>query len=154
MTKALFRSLLGLWLLAGCAAAARAADDTPQPYIVLVGIDKFTDPQILPRQHAEADAQALYDLFTSKSHLGVEAKHVRLLLGSADEKRHSEPATHDNILKALTWAATKAGRDDMVIFAYFGQGAPLGERTVFFGSDSTFKNRAKDAVAAAAIEVI
>src|SRR5262249_31512599 len=42
--------------------------------------------------------------------------------------------------------------DDLVIFAFIGEGAPLGERSCYFASDSTFKDRAKDAVAAADIE--
>ena len=64
--------LFGLLLLAGLllrAPAVRADDDETQPgqtYVVLVGIDKYADPQIKSRRHAEADARALYDLFTSK----------------------------------------------------------------------------------------
>src|SRR5439155_7240639 len=72
MTK---RMLLGLVIGAcflGVRTTARAEEEhPPQPYVVLVGIDKYQDAQIKPRKHAEADAQALYDLFTSKQHLGV-----------------------------------------------------------------------------------
>lgn len=91
--------LMGWLLLAGLllgTPAVRAGEDDGQPgqtYIVLVGIDKYPDPQIKSRAHAEADAQALYDLFTSKDHLGVPAANAKLLLGSADEKRGSEKAT-------------------------------------------------------------
>ena len=62
--------MLGLLLLAGLLASApavRADDDDAKPgqtYVVLVGIDKYQDPQIKSRKHAEADAKALYDLFT------------------------------------------------------------------------------------------
>jgi len=156
MTKALSKALLGFVLLAGfIAGRVCAAQPTqPQPYVVLVGIDKYADPQILPRRHAEADAKALYDVFTNKGTLGVDAQHIRLLLGKADDKRGSEPATRANILKALTWVSTNAQRDDLVVFAFIGEGAPLpmGERACYFASDSTFKGRAKDAVAAAEIE--
>src|SRR5205823_876150 len=38
------------------------------------------------------------------------------------------------------------------VFIFIGAGAPLGERTVYFATDSTFKDRAQDAVAAADIE--
>src|SRR5262249_18396088 len=102
--------------------------------------------------HAEADAKALYDLFTSKDYLGVDKEHVRLLLGEKDDQRGSQPATRDNILKAFQWAADNAGRDDLVVFAFIGQGAPLGERSCYFAGDSTFKDRAKNAVAAGSIE--
>jgi len=44
------------------------------------------------------------------------------------------------------------GRDDVVIFAFLGQGGPIGERVCFFAKDSTFKDRAKDAVASGDLE--
>ena len=44
----------------------RAAEVTPQTYVVLVGISQYADQQVQPRPHAEADAKALYELFTSK----------------------------------------------------------------------------------------
>ncbi len=148
MTKLHFRAPLALLLLAGMLAVpARAADEkASQPYVVIVGIDNYQDKQILPRKHAEADAKSLYDVFTSKDHLGVDTGHVRLLLGNADAKRNSQPATRANILKALSWISANARRDDLVILALFIQAAPLGERAAYFATDSTFKNRAKDAV--------
>src|SRR6516164_9853315 len=118
MTKARLTGLLtGLILALLVALPVRAAEATPQTYVVLVGISQYTDAQIKPRPHAEADAKALYDLFTNKDYLGVDADHIRLLLGSPDPQRKSEPATHDNILKALRWVAAEAQRDDLVILA-------------------------------------
>lgn len=144
---------LGLVLTLSVLLSTQAAEERDQqPYIVLVGINKYADPVIKPRPNAEADAQALYDLFTSKGHMGVSSDHVRLLLGTEDAKRKSETATHANILKAVQWAATQARRDDLVIIGFFGQGAPLGERSCYFATDSTFKDRGKNAVAAAEIE--
>lgn len=149
------RVLLGSIILAGLGTGStQAAEDVPQPYVVLIGIDNYADAQIKPRQFAESDAQALYDLFVSKSHLGVTAKNIKLLLGKPDPKRPSEPATRSNILKALSWVEKSAGKDDLVVFAYIGQGAPLGEKAAYFAVDSTFKNRAKDAVAAAEMEQV
>jgi hypothetical protein len=123
-----------------------------QPFVVLVGISKYDDKQILPRLHAEDDVKALYDVFSNKDYLGVDADHIRLLLGTKDEKRKSELATHHKILDALNWVADKARADDLVLFVFIGEGAPLGERTCYFGTDSTFKNRAKNAVSASEIE--
>ncbi len=145
-------AFLALFLFSGLAIPASRADElTGNPYIVAVGIDKYTDAQIKPRLHAEADAKALVDLFLAKDRLGAAKDHVKLLLGSGtgDDK-----ATKDNILKALRWVEKSAKKDDLVIFAIFGNGAPLGERTVYFAVDSTFKDRAKDAVAADDIEQI
>lgn len=153
------RKWLMAWLLLASlllgTPALYAGDDAAQPgqtYVVLVGINKYQDPQIKSRVHAEADAQALYDLFTSKEHLGVPLNHVKLLLGSADQKRHSEKATRANILDAVAWLEKNTKANDLVIFGYFGEGAPLGERAVYFALDSTVKNRAKDAVAGAELE--
>src|SRR4051794_29843393 len=115
------RMWMGLWI-AVCGLAVptlQAAEEAPQPYVVLVGIDQFKDPQIKARQHAEADAQAMYDLFTSKDYLGVSKQRIKLLLGKADSMRSSEPATRANIIKALTWIEKSSRRDDLVVFAYF-----------------------------------
>jgi C-terminal peptidase prc len=145
-------------------AAPTRADDPPvkapvavapsKTYVVLVGISNYADKQIKARVHAEADATAFFDLFTDKQYLGVPRDQVKLLLGTADEKRGSEPATRDNILKSLAWLAKTAGPHDLVVYGFFGEGGPLGDtgdRTCYFASDTTFKNRAKDGVAAAEI---
>ena len=89
--------------------ASEPANDTPaKTYAVLVGVGKYTDPQIQARPHAEADAQALYDLFTNKTYLGTASGDIKLLLDTPDEKRHSEPATRANIIHAITDAAALA----------------------------------------------
>ena len=158
MIKAKFRGLLAaLALLALVAAPIRAAEEakasaSPKAYIVLVGISNYADNQINPRPHAVADAQALYDLFTNAEYMGVDKDHIRLLLGGAeDAARGSRPATHENILKAVKWIATEPRADDLVIFTFIGQGGTLGEkgdRLCYFASDSTVKDRQKNAVAA------
>jgi C-terminal peptidase prc len=156
MIKAKYRCLfVGLVLALFAAMPLRAAAPTPSnSYVVLVGINQYGDKQIKPRLHAEADAKALYDLFTNKDYLGVEADRIRLLLGSADPQRKSEPATRENVIKALNWVATNAGRDDLVIFAFIGEGAPLSEsgRLCYLAVDSTLKERTRNAIAAGDIQ--
>jgi C-terminal peptidase prc len=144
--------LLAIVVVGTSVMPARAADEPSQPYIILVGIDKYADAQILPRANAEADAKALYDVFTGKSQLGIDPKRVKLLLGTPDEKRGSEPATKANILKALHWASSTAGKQDLVILGLFMQGGAVGERPAYFASDSTYKGRDKNAIAAGDIE--
>src|SRR5207249_3064902 len=135
------------------ALPARAAEEaTPRPYVVLVGISTYPDKQILPRPHAEADAKALYDLFRDKKYLGADAGQVKLLLGTPDKERHSEPATRANVVKALQWAAENAGKKDTVIFGFFGEGGPVGEKACLFASDSTYKDRIKDSVTSNDVE--
>jgi C-terminal peptidase prc len=153
MSKASLTGLLaGFFGLVLFLAPLQAAEERPHAYVVLVGVGDYADKQIKPRKHAEADAQALYDLFTSKKHFDGDPKHVKLLLSKKDDSRPSDIATKENILKALHEAVSAAKGDDLVVFAFIGQGAPLGDRTCFFGSDSTFKDRAKTAVAAGDIE--
>ena len=85
---------VGVYLASTIPVAVFPEVDFPR---VLVGIDKYADKQILPRTTAEADAQALYDVFTSQDYLGVDTKHVRLLLGKEDKKRGAEIATKVNV---------------------------------------------------------
>jgi C-terminal peptidase prc len=156
MTKVKFTGLLtGLVLALLIALPLQAAEATSHTYAVLVGISEYADQQIKPRPHAEADAKALYDLLINKDYLGVDADHIRLLLGSPDPARKSEPATRENIIQALRWIGTKPKRDDLVLFAFIGQGAPMGgsgSRLSYLAVDSTLKDRPKTSVAAGDIE--
>ncbi len=142
-----FAAVAALFLLVSGVGAAET-----QPYVVLIGIDKYQDAAIKPRAHAEDDVKALYDLLADQKHLKSPADHIKLLLGSADEKRKSEPATKENILKAIRWALNSATENDLVVLCWVGQGAPVGDRTCYFAVDSTLKDRAKDAVGAGDIE--
>jgi C-terminal peptidase prc len=157
MTKAL------TGLLGGCAALlllalplrADEAVKAPNSYAVLIGAGHFSDNAIKDRPHAEDDAKALYDLLADPKYLGIPKDHIKLLLaGAADKERHSEEATRANILKEAAWVAKEAKRDDLVIFAFLGQGAALGERgdrIAYFATDSSVKDPAKTAVLATAL---
>lgn len=155
MTKAFRTRLLAGLLVALVAFAAgtpaRAEEKSaPHPYVVLVGISQYHDKQIKPRPHAEDDAKALYELFTNKDYLGVPPKNIRLLLGDP-KGDDSQPATRENILKALHWLDSVAKPNDPVLFAFIGEGGPIGnsgDRRCYFAVDSTFKGRDKDAVSA------
>ncbi len=154
MTRAMLSRWLGAVLTLGllalplCAEQPKAADaKAHQPYVVMVGISNYADKQIKPRPHAEDDAKALYQLFTDKKYLGVDAEHSRLLLGDSAKVPGSEPATRANILKALRWVADNAKSNDLVLFGFFGEGGPVGDHRCYFASDSTFEGRSKNAVA-------
>ena len=95
----LLAAAIGLVASSGQARVVAQAD-TPKTYAVLVGVGEFSDPQIKPRRNAESDIKALYDLFTDKTYLGAAKSDVHLLLGTADEKRGSQPATKHNIIEA------------------------------------------------------
>lgn len=158
MTRLAFGGLFAMLLLATPNQAQEPAKKPAAPaktYVILVGVSKYSDPTIKPRTHAESDAKALYDLFTDAKYLGVPKDQVKLFLGTADATRGSEPATHDNVLKALNWVASTAEPQDLVIYGFFGQGGPIGDtgdRIGYFVSDTTFKDRGKTAVSAAEIQ--
>jgi C-terminal peptidase prc len=152
----LLLALVAVWLAGPTAQrpAGAAEAKAPRAYVVLVGISDYADKQINPRPHAEDDAKALYDLVTDKDYLGADADHVRLLLGKDDDKRHSQPATKENIIKAVEWLKTEAKAGDLVIFGFLGEGCSLGERgdrRCYLATDSTLKDREKNAVAASTI---
>jgi C-terminal peptidase prc len=145
--------VIAAWWSVSAGPVVRAAEEHhPTAYAVLVGIGDYSDAAIKPRKHAEADAKALYDLLTNKDYLDTEVKNVKLLLGKKDEKRPSELATKENILKELQWAISTAGKDDLVIFAFFGQGGSISDRLCFFATDTEVKDRAKTAVTAGSVE--
>jgi hypothetical protein len=119
--------------------AAAAATDLP---VILYNIPSRTACEIAP--------QTLLDL--AEGIRPGRERLVKLLLGSEDKKRNSQPATRENILAALKWVADNAEKNDLVIFGFFGQGAPLGEKGCYFAVDSNYKKRAKNAIAAGDIE--
>lgn len=138
-----------LWLIA---ARATAAEPPGPAYTVIVGINQYADATILPRQFAETDALALYQWLVSQDGGRVPAQRVRLLLGQPARQPGALAATRENILQALRWALEEAKEEDTVLLAWFGQGAPVGDRTCYFAADSNFKERAKTAISAGELE--
>jgi hypothetical protein len=117
--------------------------------IVIVGISEYADKQISSRRHAEADAIALYELFVDEARFGVLPKQVQLLLGDPKAVPKSQQATRANILRALNQAVINTGDDELLIFAFFGQGASLGRngsQVCYLASNSTVARRAADAI--------
>ncbi len=116
----------------------------PNTHAVLVGIDTYADAKIKPRKHAVADVKALYEVIVDRDYLGANPANVHVLLAQKGAK--NEAATRENILKAFETVVAKAGPDDLVLFAFFGQGCPLGEHVGFFGTDGTAAERTKTAL--------
>ncbi len=157
LSRVLFTGLMAAMLLGSLAFAeepkAASAAKGGQTYVVLVGISDYADKQIKPRPNAEADVKALHALFSDKKYLTTDPRNVTLLLGSAKET--AQQATRANFLKALKNVAEEAQLQDTLLLVYVGQGGPVGDsgdRRCYFLSDSTFANRAKDAVASEEIE--
>src|SRR5262245_41626780 len=156
MTKTCWTGLFSLVVASCFTPLARGEEPKPsEPRAVLIGISEYKDKQIKARPHAEDDIKALYDLLLDKKYLGIKPENVRLLLGKADEKRNSQPATRANILDAAKWLASESRVGDLTLFIFVGEGGPLGEksdRRCYFAFDSSFKDRATTAVAATDLE--
>lgn len=147
-------------MLGGAARAddpkAAKADDAPKPskgaYVVIVGVSDTADKTIQPRPTADADAKALFDLFTDKQYSSVAPDRLKLLTSKEDEKRKGQKATRENIVKAIHDAVAATGKDDMLVVAWFGRGASAGDRTCLFAADTDFKERAKTGVLGSDLE--
>lgn len=153
----LFGAVAALAAAAGFSPAARADDPAarqPVPYVLVVGAGEFKDKAIQPRPSADADATALYDLLTDPKHLAVPAGRAKLLLSNPDAQRNAEVATHDAVVKAVEQAVARTAKDDLLLVAFFGRGAAVGEKTCLFTPETVFKDRAKSAVVSGDLEPI
>jgi hypothetical protein len=95
----------------GSSVAAPAR--TRERWAVVIGIDQYRDPAISSLRYATADAEAIFQFFTTKG--GVKPANVRLLL--------DKDATQRNIRQVLgDFLRQKALTDDEVIIYYAGHG--------------------------------
>ena len=86
MSRAWIAGLLTAAVAAGSARADVPPGPSQGPYVVLVGVGQFTDPAIPARPTAEADARALYKVFTDPKYLSAAPGRVVLLTATPDEK--------------------------------------------------------------------
>jgi carboxyl-terminal processing protease len=124
----------------------------PRTLAVLVGVNETGDPAVTPRPAAVQDAIGFYDQLVDPQVGAADPKNVHLLLSQDDPKRPHRPATRDEIVRALAQVAQQAGKDDLVIVAFFGRGAPTGDRTCLFVKGSTVKDRKQNALLPTDIE--
>jgi len=92
----------------------RAEQPTGDLYAVVVGIAKFTDPQIRQLRVSDKDARDFYGLLEDEKHL-FRSSHLTLLL--------NEQATRDKVTKALRDGLKGARKDDYVVIYLSGHGA-------------------------------
>ena len=128
---------------------ARAADNAPQTRSYSLALP-------VPGQADQAASMAENDARTCTICSRTKATWALSLITSdcyrqADASCKSEPATADNILKAVKWLAESSKKDDLAIFAIIGEGAPFGDkagRLCYLGVDSKLADRSKTAVPA------
>ncbi|WP_020472111.1 S41 family peptidase [Zavarzinella formosa] len=148
---------LGIWAVAtllGFSSAAMAQDNPAKTrtHAVVVGVGSFADKDIKPRATADSDAVNIAKLLTDKSVGGVDPANLTLLLSAVDDKNNAKVGTKEAILKAIGDASAKAGKDDTLVVYLVMQGATSGEKPCLFATDSTFKDRTKNAIFASEIE--
>lgn len=151
----LFRlGVLAVAIVMSGGLAARADEKAPkaETHAVVVGVGTFADPAIKSRPTADTDARTIANILTDKSIGRVPDKNLTLLLSQADEKAGAKEATKANILDAVGAAAKKVGQHDTLIIYLVMQGATAGEKPALFATDSTFKDRVKDAIFAGDLE--
>ena len=154
MTRAWFIRLTAAVVVAVSGAFARADEPAPPkgPFVVVVGIGQFADKAIEPRPTAVVDARATYQLFADKNFSDAGPGRTILLTSAPDEKAGERKATRDNVVKALHEAVEKTGKDDLIVFAFFGRGASVGDKTCFFTAETTFADRAKNGLLGSDLE--
>lgn len=135
-------------MLGGIAHGDEKAKGTT--HAVVVGVGSFADKEIKPRPTADSDARAVAAVLRDKSIGGVAEGNLALLLSKAEDK--AKQGTKANILEAIGEAVKKAGKDDTLLIYFVMQGATAGEKACVFTTDSTFKDRTKDALFATEIE--
>lgn len=88
-----------------------------EKWAVIVGVNEYDDPNILPLKYAVSDAQALYDLLTDPNQGGFERDNVILLTDD------TEPMpTRTEILRALTTLRKAVSPTDTVFLSFSGHG--------------------------------
>ncbi|MEP7254727.1 MAG: caspase family protein [Ferruginibacter sp.] len=95
-------------------AQANAATGTGNVYALLVGVSKYSDPDIPQLQFANKDAEVFADFLKSKAGGSVPAANIRLLTDS----NASIAAVH----MAIKWLVRTCKKGDMVFFYFSGHG--------------------------------
>ena len=96
---------------------------TPSVYALLVGVDRYDNPQQAPHlRGCVADTQAMYDFLTTR--LEIPDDRILWLTSKMDQSEPPEMrATRDNILRGWQQHLAQAGEGDHVFFHYSGHGA-------------------------------
>ncbi len=91
-----------------------ASSGTGNVYALLVGVSKYSDPNIPQLQFANKDAEVFADFLKSKAGGSVPKENIRLLTDS----NASIAAVH----MAIKWLVRTCKKDDMVFFYFSGHG--------------------------------
>jgi len=99
-------------------ATAASLGSTEKNWLVAIGVNQFKDKSVQALRFCVADAQSLYDFFTSTGF--VPQTQAYLLVTGADDP--DRVPTRVNILAAIKYVASRAGEDSTVIVHFSGHG--------------------------------
>lgn len=95
--------------------SAQSAKNDQKKFAVIIGINKYSDPDIESLKVAGVDAMSLYQILTNPNGGGFPKENVKLLLDNQ--------ATRESITRTLgEWLPNQAKSDDMVLIFYSGHG--------------------------------
>lgn len=89
-----------------------------QKYALLIGINQYSDPDIIPLAYAEKDVLALNSVLVSSA--GYQEENVFMLISSA--KNLAERPTRNNILMTLKWLSSNLKPEDSLLMLFCGHG--------------------------------
>jgi Caspase domain len=100
-------------------------------WALLIGVDKYSDPQISPLKGADNDARTLSDALVR--YAGFPQDQVILL--STDQPTERQP-TRINILRRLSNLASVVPKDGLLLISFAGHGIERGGQAYLIPSDS------------------
>lgn len=107
-----------LCLCFGATVPARAQEPRAEGrvFVLVVGVEDYSDPKITDLRYAEDDAQAVYEFFAQDPLSPTVAERVKLLRGKAATQRGVRLAIRDHLVRQAT------GPNDTAIFYFAGHG--------------------------------
>ena len=102
---------------------------------LIVGVEKYDDPEINSLRYSVDDAQALYDFLTDPDKGRFSPEKVKLIIDTAEDKRLKP--TKANILHYLNeWLASHVKTEDTVLIFFSGHGMVYGNRKYLLPLDT------------------
>jgi uncharacterized caspase-like protein len=98
-----------------------------EQWVVLVGVNHYTDPFYPPLHVCVKDAEAIYKQLTAG---GFDSARIHLFTDNTDPL-----PTRAKILASLQQAAKAARRDDLILFYYSGHGDKAGDTSYLVARD-------------------
>lgn len=105
-----------LCLALGVARGQSPSPDEGRVFVLVVGVEDYSDPKITDLHYAEDDAQAVYEFFAKDPKSPTTAARVKLLRGAAATQRGIRRAIRDHLIRQAT------GPQDTAIFYFAGHG--------------------------------